>query len=197
MGRPSNTDERRAQIADALVSVMAKHGYDGATTLLIAKAARLSPGLIHYHYGDKQEILVALVERLGARLDLRIDAHLARAGKTPHARLRALVDAHLALGDDADPNAVAAWVVVAGEAMRQKEVRAVYSRAIEKTLRRIEALVHAAGAREAKKISAAILAAIEGAYMLSVSTQPGILPRGYAAPALHAFIDGVITPGRT
>ena len=36
MGRPSNTDERRAQIAEGLLSVMAKHGYDGATIQRIA-----------------------------------------------------------------------------------------------------------------------------------------------------------------
>ena len=31
MSRPSNTEERRAQITGALTEVMAKHGYDGAT----------------------------------------------------------------------------------------------------------------------------------------------------------------------
>ena len=42
MPRPSNTAERRAQITGALVKVMARRGYDGATIADIAKAARLT-----------------------------------------------------------------------------------------------------------------------------------------------------------
>lgn len=197
MGRPSNTEERREQIAEALLSVMAKHGWQHATIQLIAKSARLSPGLLHYHFRDKEEILVHLVERLVARLDHRVEARLARAGTSPRARLHALVDAHLALGPDADRDTVAAWVVVAGEAMRSRDVREVHSRALTKTLVRIEALVRAAAPHvSVSHVSAAILAAIEGAYVLSVSAAPGLLPIGYAAPAVRALVDGIIATPR-
>src|SRR5262249_60973142 len=123
MGRPSNTLERRAEIANALLTVMATHGYEGATIHRIAKAARLSPGLLHYHFEEKQEILVYLVEQLAAGLEYRLEARLAKAGKSPRARLHALVDAHLALGADPDPAALPAWVVVAGEALRHRAIR--------------------------------------------------------------------------
>jgi len=67
MARPSNTDERRLQIMGALVKVMAKRGYDGASVADIARAARLTPGLVHYHFKNKQEILLAALRDLVAR----------------------------------------------------------------------------------------------------------------------------------
>lgn len=197
MGRPSNTEERRVQIVDALGAVMARDGYERATVAAIAKRAGLASGLVHYHFRDKDEILVALVERIVAGLEGRVAARLARAGEGARARLHALVDAHVGLGDDADPNAVAMWAAVAAEAMRNPEVRALYKEAMASTLTRIERLLRAAmreverPTRDAKPIAAAILSAIEGAYLVHVSA-PGVLPRGYAAPALHALVDGLL-----
>lgn len=176
---------------------MAKKGYEHATITAIAKQAGLASGLIHYHFADKQEILVVLVERLASGLESRVASRLRTAGPSARSRLHALVEAHVGLGDDADPNAVAAWVVVAAEAIRQKEVRALYTKALASTLARLESLVRDALAEEgrstrsAKHLAAALLAAVEGAFLVHVSA-PGVLPPGYAAPALRALVDGVL-----
>jgi TetR/AcrR family transcriptional repressor of bet genes len=197
MGRPSNRKERRAQIASALGRVMARQGYAQATIAAVAKEASLAPGLIHYHFEDKQAILVALVGELAGRLETRTAARLAGASDAPRARLHALVDAHVGLGDDADPSAVAAWVIVAAEAVRQPEVRALYAKAISSTQRRMELLLRAAlradgrSTRRSKELAAAITSAIEGAFLVHAAA-PGVLPSGYAAPALHVLIDALI-----
>jgi TetR/AcrR family transcriptional regulator, transcriptional repressor of bet genes len=197
MGRPSNTDQRRAEIVDALLSVMAKTGFDNATVAAIAREAGLTSGLLHYHFENKQAILVALIERLLAGLERRVLLRLEEAGDDPRRRLHAVIDAHVAIGDDADPRAVAAWVVVAAEAVRQSDVRRLYSRAIKATLERLSSLVSAClkakkkDTRPAAAIAAATLSAIEGAYMLSAAA-PGILPKGYAAPSLRRMVDGLI-----
>src|ERR1051325_1811277 len=64
MPRPSNTALRQDQIKDALLSVMAERGFDAATVAHIAQAAGLAPGLVHYHFASKQQILLALVRDL-------------------------------------------------------------------------------------------------------------------------------------
>src|SRR5262249_42426832 len=128
---------------------------------------------------------------------VRVRARIAQADNTPRARLHALVDAHVALGGDADPGAVAAWVVIAAEATRQPDVRPLYASAVGSTHQRVEQLLREAlraqarPTRRAKELAAAIVSAIEGAYLVN-SAAPGILPRGYAAPALHALIDGLL-----
>ena len=40
---------------------MADRGYERASVTAIAKAAGLTPGLVHYHFHNKKEILLALV----------------------------------------------------------------------------------------------------------------------------------------
>ncbi len=197
VGRPSNTEERRAEIVDALLSVMAERGYEHATIAAVARQASLAPGLIHYHFSNKHEILVALVERLIESLEARVRAKLAAVGVSPRERLHAVIDAHVALGDDADPRSVAAWVMVGAEAVRQRDVRALYTSAIRAALARLKALVLAALrserrlTRHASRIAAALASGIEGAYLLSAAA-PGTLPVGYAAPTLRRMVDGLL-----
>src|SRR4051794_34146124 len=121
MPRPSNTQLRRRQIVEALLSVMADRGYDGASVQAIAHRAGLRPGLIHYHFTNKQEILLEALRELTRVAERRFDA-LARRARTPRERLRAFIDSRLATGKGASPAAVAGWVVVGAEAVRQPEV---------------------------------------------------------------------------
>ena len=60
----ANTEHRRAAIVSAMLPVMAQHGYERATIQAIAREAGLTPGLIHYHFKSKQEILVSLVKAI-------------------------------------------------------------------------------------------------------------------------------------
>ncbi len=194
MARPSNTNARRAEIVEGLLQVMSAKGYERATITEIAAAAGLASGLVHYHFENKQQILVALVERLAATVSKRYGA----PRESPRAQLLALVDAHLALGDDADPRAVAAWVVIGAEAISQREVRDVYSAALERVRAEIERLLGAwrfelgLDPRPAKAGAAAILCAIEGAYQLSAGA-PTLLPEGSAAPTVRSLCEALAT----
>jgi TetR/AcrR family transcriptional repressor of bet genes len=205
VGRPSNSAERRAQIVDGMLAVMQRSGYEGATIQAIGKAAGLTPGLVHYHFSTKQEVLIAMVEALTTQLAERYAARKA-AANSPTDRLYAFVDAHVALGKDADPRAVAAWNLVGSEALRNPEVRALYRAALARTLTEARSLVRACLAaegratRDATRIAAALVSAIEGAYRVA-AVQPKQLPRGYAAPMLRKMARGLIeaeprAPGR-
>jgi TetR/AcrR family transcriptional regulator, transcriptional repressor of bet genes len=197
MGRPSNTDERRHQIVEALVAVMAEHGYERASIALVAKTAGLAPGLVHYHFKDKQEILLGLVEHLAGRLQGRLETRLERAGDEPRAQLEAFVDAYLALGDDSDPKAVASWVGLSAEAIRQPEVKRAYGAVVEKALAQLEKLVRAVLTKSrrsssgARSVAAALFAAIQGYYVLSAAA-PDATPPGSAAAAVKRMAEGLL-----
>jgi TetR/AcrR family transcriptional repressor of bet genes len=193
MGRPSNTQERRLQIVRALQEEMAESGYERASVACIARRAGLAPGLVHYHFKNKLEILMALVDHLAANLEERRKS--LGAGNEPREALRAVVQAHLATGPGADASAVACWVMIAAEAVRQPEVRSVYARVIAAELEHLRQLVGAcAGVPKAKAagIAAGILAAIQGFYQLGVAV-PGAVPAGSAGPTLERFIDGILS----
>jgi TetR/AcrR family transcriptional repressor of bet genes len=184
MGRPSNTEERRQQIVAGLLQVMAERGYEGASVAAIAKAAGLTPGLVHYHFKDKQEILLTLAEQLAARVHERVASRLARVkGGDARARVDAFLDAFLATGADADPASVA---------IRQPEVRAIYEKVVRTDIEHLEALVGAVtGKRRARVVAAGLFAAIQGYFVLAASA-PGMVPSGSAASTVKRMAAGLL-----
>lgn len=197
MPRPKNTEARRAQIVDGLLSVLSEQGYERATVSRIAAEAGLAPGLLHYHFANKQAVLLALVERLDGVFQRRFEARLPRAGSDPRRRLWACIDAHLSLEEDAEPATVAAWVMVGAEAVRQAEVRALYERSCARRRELLRELLAAClkeqgkSTRAAARLSAALLSFIEGAYQLAVSA-PELLPAGSAAKSAREWVEAVL-----
>ncbi|GHG62385.1 TetR family transcriptional regulator [Comamonas sp. JC664] len=193
MPRPSNTEERRQQIVAGLLKVMSERGYERASVGEIAKAAGLSPGLVHYHFSDKQEILLTLVEQLAAQARQRVEAKLARVkGADARAHVDAFLEAFLATGDDAAPGAVASWVVISAEALRQPEVRAIYEQVVRADLERLTSLVAAVtGKRKAPALAAGLFAAVQGYFVLSASV-PGLVPAGSAASTVKRMAAGLL-----
>lgn len=197
MGRPSNTQLRRAEIVAGMGRALARHGYAGATVADIAREAGLAPGLVHYHFDDKRSILLALVEDLAARLRVRAQ-HRDQEAANAHDRLLAFLDAAVALGPDADRDAVACWVAVSAEAVRDAEVRAVLARVSRELHRELAARVRAAlrergrSVRRARTHAAVLWAAVQGSYALS-ATAPSLLPRGAMAPALRALVFDLLS----
>ncbi len=59
--------DRRQQILDAAQKVFAKKGFEGASIKDLAKAARVSPGLLYWYFKDKTHLFVTLLsERVEA-----------------------------------------------------------------------------------------------------------------------------------
>lgn len=66
---PSREQDRRQQILDAAQQVFAAKGFDGTSIKDLAKAAKVSPGLLYWYFKDKTDLLVSLLtERIEAGL---------------------------------------------------------------------------------------------------------------------------------
>ena len=201
MARTSNTEARRTEIAGALLAVIARLGYDKATIQAIAAHAGLAPGLIHYHFKNKQEILMSLIGAMARAAHAR---YLAVLGDQvdPLPRLRAYLHARLGLGEGAAPDIVAAWVMIGAEAVRQPEVRAVYCQMVADELALLTTLLtdclreRGRDARVAARLAAGLAAMIEGAYQLS-SAAAEAMPRGYAAAAATSYAELAIAAAPT
>jgi TetR/AcrR family transcriptional repressor of bet genes len=197
MPRPSNTTQRRKEIILALSRVMAARGYEGASIVEIARAARLAPGLIHYHFTSKEEILLALVDYLRGVMRARFDRRISGRKVTARLRLEAYIDAHVGLGDDADPAAMACWVNIGAEALRKPEVRAVYEEAVEEEQAILQSVIRdiltdeGRATGHVKAFAAAILSFIQGVYQIGLAAS-GVIPRGSAAPLIRRMVEGLI-----
>lgn len=195
MPRPRNTDERRRQIVEGMRSAVARHGYEGATIARIAKAARLTPGLVHYHFADKSEIAVALLDRLAQVVDERGSARIASA-RTDRARIDAVVDAFLGTGNGtlsgaraADSDSLACWIALAGEATRRPAIHRAYRRHVESAIERLASMLPPPASTR-RRDAAAIFAAIQGFALLS-GAAPDSIPPGTAAASVKRMIDGL------
>lgn len=192
MARTTNTEARRAEITRALLTVIAQHGYEKATIQSIALQAGLAPGLIHYHFKSKQEILVSLIGMMANVARSRYEQILGDVTE-PGLRLDAYLEARLGTGVGAAPDMVAAWVMIGAEAVRQEEVRAIYSQVVAEELGMLTALLEdclreqGRGIRGAPALAAGVLAMMEGAFQLSSATS-GVMPVGYAAKVARDFV---------
>jgi TetR/AcrR family transcriptional regulator, transcriptional repressor of bet genes len=197
MPRPSNTDERRAQITGALVKVMARNGYGGASIADIAKTARLTPGLVHYHFESKQEILLAALADLAARHEAHLEARLATAEADPAAQVAAFIDLHLGLGADADPEALACWILLSGEALREEKVRIEFERALQSLTARLAGLIRRGVEQRVFRCesidaaASAIVALIQGYFVLAATARK-LIPKGSAAPAAKQLAGALL-----
>jgi TetR/AcrR family transcriptional repressor of bet genes len=197
MPRPENTEERRAQIAQGLQKVMAKKGYDGASISDVAKEAGLAPGLVHYHFKNKLEILLVVLDRLGAHHLAELDARIAEAYGDPQAELVRFIEHHLATGKTADAEALACWISLGGEALKDARVRRAYAAVLEASLSRLRAIIAQGAAsgvfeiRAPDAAAAGLLAAIQGYFVLA-GTARSLIPRKTAAKTVIAMAAGLL-----
>ena len=197
MPRPSNTQQRREQIVDGMLTVMATTGYARASIQAIARAAQLTPGLLHYHFGSKEQILLAVLQTIEERLAARYSD---RVGSTsnPAQAIDAWIDAHLAIDDTSDPRFVACWVQLSALALQLPAVGERYREAIERDASKLRNLVethlHAAGRfhpDEPDAIASALMSAVAGAYQLSLIA-PTLTPPGSASAMVKRMSAGLL-----
>jgi TetR/AcrR family transcriptional regulator, transcriptional repressor of bet genes len=197
MPRPSNTEERRRQITSGLMVAMAKHGYDGASIGDIAKAAALAPGLVHYHFKSKQEILIALAEQLVEQDQQGLAAFLARYRGNALQTLDAIIDFYLKLHPNADPAILACWIALSSEAQRNRKVGKVFAGALgdlhERIRQQVALGIDSGEFRDVvpNQIAAAIVATVQGYFVLA-GTARDLIPKGSAARSTQAMLRGLL-----
>ena len=90
-----NHDQRREEIAGAVLRVVGEFGVNGVTMRVVAKEAGWSTGILHHYFEDKQALLVG-----GLRLAARITGkHImqAMANSEPKQQLRLVLEAGMPL----------------------------------------------------------------------------------------------------
>jgi TetR/AcrR family transcriptional repressor of bet genes len=186
------------QIARAFRRVMAKRGYEGTSIGEVARVAKLTPGLVHYHFESKLEILLDVLEDLSREHQALLQAVLFET--PPRRRLDAFIDVHLAAGKSADPERLACWISIGAEALRDSRVREGYHRAWKAAAEQLMTVLRdgarAGHFRESRLDAAAagILALIQGYFSLA-TTARDLIPPGSAAASAKRMAAGLLEAG--
>ena len=80
-GRAERGEATKRRILDAARDVLVERGYAGTSTRVVAERAGTQLSLVHYHFGGKQQLLGAVLERQNADLLERQRAHYAAPGR--------------------------------------------------------------------------------------------------------------------
>ncbi len=121
-GRPSNRDERCAQVMNALVRCVARFGLQGASLAQIADDAGLTRPLIRHHLGNRDEMIMALqdyVLRSFAEQTEALLAALPENGAGP-----ALVEFLFSETMESTPDMVLAFAALTARAAEDADLRA-------------------------------------------------------------------------
>ena len=75
--RRLSEEERRAQILQATILVVSRHGFEGASASLVAEQAGVSKGLIWHYFADKDDLMkqavVAAVQAIQGEMVAELD----------------------------------------------------------------------------------------------------------------------------
>lgn len=85
--------QRREQLLDTAARLFAVHGYAGATTSEIAKAAGVTEPIIYRHFQSKRDLFIALIERTGD-VTIKLWEHELAQATDPGDRLMSLINAN-------------------------------------------------------------------------------------------------------
>jgi AcrR family transcriptional regulator len=84
-------EQRRAQIVEAVLEVVGKHGVPGATVARIAAAAGISEGALYVHFESRDEMLMAALDYIYTEWSNLIESS---AGKSVLDRLKHIAQNH-------------------------------------------------------------------------------------------------------
>lgn len=73
--RVQNGQQTRRRVLDAAITCLVRHGYAGATTVLIAEVAGVSRGAQMHHFQIREELVAAAVEHLVLRRVAELARH--------------------------------------------------------------------------------------------------------------------------
>lgn len=105
MPKKVDHEQRRRQIAEALLRIAGTRGLQAATMREVAAEAGVSVRLVQYYFDSKQELLLGAVPYLGEQMSARMVARIAEEGggaspPPPRAVLEGVLTAAMPLDDE-------------------------------------------------------------------------------------------------
>lgn len=132
-------EERRAQIVEAVLKVVAEHGVPNATISRIAEMAGVSEGTLYVYFGSRDEMLMAALDSIFAEMSDLIESS---AGMSPPERLRVIAERHAAIMQAESGGFAIPWVefIAAGPQIGMRDaVAQTQTKAFDMMLRIVEA----------------------------------------------------------
>ncbi len=189
---PAIRENRRRELIEAAIHVIARHGRAGCTVGRVAREAQLSQGLMNFHFKSMDLLLAAAFDHLAEEFDRIWRARVARAGEAPWERLGAMIEAYFA-PEVFSSEKLAVWFSFWVDADLRDEFRTAsvkverrYHRELEPEIARLlEASQSSDAEKEAARITAMLTAMVDGYWLQAL-----LYPKTFRAKAaITACLD--------
>jgi AcrR family transcriptional regulator len=189
---PELAESKRERLLRAAFTVIAERGYESSSVARIARAAGMAPGLVHYYFESKDDLLVAVADWCSHLFDGALQAlpDAVDGYELLESRIERVQDILAVLPG---------WYVVRNDlnalATRLPAMRAALARVEGEARERVTAVVREAAAREGidggsldpDAMGAALLGAFDG-----LAQQALVDPDFDVAPAYHALAGAFV-----
>src|SRR5215468_3774473 len=193
--RDEAEDARRVQLIEVTIDSLAEVGFVGTTLGEIAGRAGVSPGLVAHYFGDKEGLLEAAFRKLAREVATWARQRLA-LGRTPRARVQAVIDAYLG-PENFDKRTGTAWLAFWGQVLHNEGLRRVqtaYQRRMLSNLR--SDLRRMIPGEAARSLASMIAAMIDGVWLRAAlsewqEAEGAQVPSGGVAPRAREAADSI------
>jgi AcrR family transcriptional regulator len=182
---------RRQALIDATIECLKRYGHDGLSIRTISAQAGVSVGLINHHFPNKNALVAAAYRHINASLIAGMQAAVARAGKSPQARMRAFLEAWFS-APSLDADALTVWLVFWGLYRHSRLIQRVHREDYQDYVNLLRGLLAELLPRAPRR--ARVRRGLR-------RVPPGRVDLGLAAIGLTALLDGLwlewcLEPGR-
>lgn len=199
--RLERASQNRQALIDATLSSIAESGIAQTSVSVIVDRAGLSRGMIHLHFGSKENLLVEAVRYAGETYFGHLTRFLDGAGSRPEDRITALIHCDL---DEAVLNrqTINIWYAFRGEARENSPIASLTNTRDERLntiiFRAFMELATAQGIEDAAQVARdathGTLALLEGMWT-DFLLHPGAFDRAVAKRIVFRFLNALF-PGR-
>lgn len=143
--RPRRTlgrDQRRQQVIEATISVIASRGLARLTLTDVARAAAISHGLVLFHFASKENLLAETLAYLADEYQRNWEAAVLAAGQDARDQLQAMIEADFQPAITT-PARLAAWCAFWGEAQSRPAYQDICGERDARQIARMESLCEA------------------------------------------------------
>lgn len=190
-GPPSSLrDERRAELVAAAYAMIAEKGLEGIRTRDVAARAGVNISTLHYYFGTKEALLLAVVEHVGTTFARR-DAGLAASDETLSEHLRAAWRSF-----QETPHLAVVLQELVVRAQRDRAARAAFrglhafwNRLVEQALQR--SIERGQVRRDLDPIAGA---RIVTSFIIGATAQLGVNPKAFAFHEVARELERLLSP---
>jgi TetR/AcrR family transcriptional regulator, regulator of biofilm formation and stress response len=195
VGKPRNTGhtargaQRRTDIVDAAIEVMARVGLAGLSMRVVAAQAGIPVGALSYYFADKAELVAQVFQQLSDREIERVVAAAARLRPTMSPQQLADLMADMIIdGFSAPRGAIVARYELVTESSRDERLRPMFQAWYQAMVPALSRLFRELGSRQAELDSRTVLAVMAGLEIDNIYRPLGpVDKRRIRATLRHAF----------